>query len=85
MTAAPQTLPPPPASRDAAVRGFVRRHFDLLGSVRLHRTALGWDLLRAPLNVSLAPVYLVTRLLAWLCGRLRLTGAAGWLSTRQIC
>ena len=84
MTAAPQTLPPPPASRDAAVRGFVRRHFGLRGSVRLHRTALGWDLLRAPLNVSLAPVYLVTRLLAWICGRLRLTRAAGWLSTRQI-
>ena len=84
MTAAPQTLPTPPASRDAAVRAFVRRHFGLRGSLRLHRAALGWDLLRAPLNVSLAPVFLVTRLLAWLCGLLRLNRAAGWLSTRQI-
>ena len=84
MTAAPQTLPTPPASRDAAVRAFVRRHFGLRGSLRLHRAALGWDLLRAPLNVSLAPVFLITRLLAWLCGLLRLNQAAGWLSTRQI-
>lgn len=80
---APTALPAP-ASRDAAVRAFVRRHYGIRGSLRLHRTALGWDLLRAPLNVSLAPVFLLTRLLAWLCGLLRLRRPARWLATRQI-
>jgi hypothetical protein len=38
----------------ARVRPFVDRNFSVAGSVRLHRRALGWDLLRAPANVALA-------------------------------
>jgi hypothetical protein len=36
------------------VGGFVDRNFSLAGSARLHRHALGWDLVRAPANVALA-------------------------------
>ena len=38
----------------ARIDGFVDRNFSLGGSVRLHRHALGWDLLKSPANVALA-------------------------------
>ena len=50
-------MPPVPADpgpmtrREAEVRRFVRHRFGLRGTLRLHRAALGWDLLRAPVNV----------------------------------
>jgi hypothetical protein len=42
------------ADRRARVDGFVDRHFSASGSLRLHRAALGWDVLRAPANILLA-------------------------------
>lgn len=38
----------------ARVRPFVDANFSALGSARLHRHALGWDLLKAPANVALS-------------------------------
>lgn len=38
----------------ARVGPFVDRHFSLRGTASLHRAALGWDILRAPVNLSLA-------------------------------
>jgi hypothetical protein len=38
----------------ARVKPFVDAHFSLKGTLRLHRAALGWDIARAPLNLSLA-------------------------------
>lgn len=38
----------------ARVRPFVDANFSVSGSARLHRRALGWDLLRAPANVALS-------------------------------
>ncbi|MCA1941499.1 MAG: hypothetical protein LDL26_10910, partial [Caenispirillum bisanense] len=35
------------------VEPFVDTHFTLLGSARLHKAALGLDILRAPVNVVL--------------------------------
>jgi hypothetical protein len=43
---------------------FVARHFGTRGAFRLHRNAIGWDLLRAPANVALAPVVLLMRLVS---------------------
>jgi hypothetical protein len=42
------------ASRRDRVDAFVDRHFTFCGSLALHRCALGWDLIRAPLNLFLA-------------------------------
>ncbi len=42
------------AERHRRVRGFVDRHFSMRGTLALHRRALGWDIARAPLNLSLA-------------------------------
>lgn len=38
----------------ARVAPFVDANFSLAGSARLHRHAVGWDLLRAPANVALS-------------------------------
>ncbi|MCP8899813.1 DUF6635 family protein [Gilvimarinus xylanilyticus] len=54
------------------VPGFVRKHFALPGAWHTNRRALGWDLVRAPLNLLWAPVYILSQILAWLCGRLKL-------------
>lgn len=83
-------MPPAPADprpltrRETAVRGFVRARFGLRGTVALHRAALGWDLLRAPLNVSLSPVFLLIKLLAALLGWCGAGRAAAFLRSRQI-
>lgn len=38
---------------------FSRRHFSFRGAVRMHRAAIGGDLLRAPLNLALALPHLL--------------------------
>ena len=50
----------PPAMR--ASRAFVDANFSLSGALRLHRQALGRDLLRAPANVALLAPYLALQL-----------------------
>lgn len=42
------------AERRSRVGPFVDRHFCLRGTARLHRAALGWDVVRAPANLVLA-------------------------------
>ncbi|MDB6176459.1 hypothetical protein PAF17_02950 [Paracoccus sp. Z330] len=71
-------------ARRRAVDAFVARQFGIRGTVRLHRAAIGLDLLRAPANVALSPVFLLTRLGAVMLGVLRLCRAARWLGARRI-
>lgn len=66
------------------VDGFVRRHFTWPGTLQLHRAALGWDVMRAPVNVLLAPVLVLTLIAAWVARRLGLPRAAGWLARRRL-
>ncbi len=68
----------------AEVDGFVSRHFTWPGTVWLHGAALGGDILRAPVNVVLAPFYLLLRLLAFVCLWLGLRRIGTWLATRRI-
>lgn len=72
------------ARRRAAVARFVRDRYGPRGTLRLHRAALGWDLARAPLNVMLSPVFLLTRLGGWLLPRLGARRAGVWLGTRRV-
>jgi hypothetical protein len=74
----------PAPDRDSAVQAFVRQTFGPLGTLRLHRAAFGWDLLRAPANVALAPVFLLTRLAALLARGLGAKGLSAWLMRRDI-
>jgi len=74
----------PMTRRENEVRRFVRERYGLRGTLRLHRAAIGGDLLRAPVNVTLAPVFLLLRVIAML---LRLVGArraSAWLASRHV-
>lgn len=73
-----------PGDRRAEVDAFVARHFTWPGTLRLHRAALGSDVLRAPLNVVLSPLLLLSRLVAWVCRRLGMGRAADWLGRRRL-
>src|SRR5215470_19274998 len=42
------------AERHRRVGPFVDRHFSLRGALVLHRRALGWDIVKAPVNLALA-------------------------------
>ena len=68
----------------ARIDGFARRRFGLVGTLRLHRAALGLDLLRAPVNVLLAPVHVAISLLALLADRVRLRALSRWLRGRHV-
>ncbi|WP_372800605.1 DUF6635 family protein [Paracoccus seriniphilus] len=71
-------------ARRKAVDEFVSRRFGPGGTLRLHRAALGLDLLRAPINVALSPVFLLTRLGAALSRLVRLRSLSRWLGARRI-
>jgi hypothetical protein len=66
------------------VRAFVRQRFGLRGTLRLHRAAVGADLLRAPVNVVLAPVFLLVKILARVARLVRMPRVAGWLARREV-
>lgn len=70
--------------RRAEVSEFVRATFGLRGTLRLHRFAFGVDLLRAPANVLLAPVFLLTRLIALIAKAMRFHKTSVWMSRRKI-
>jgi hypothetical protein len=70
------------ATRHERVAGFVDRHFSLIGSLRLHRRALGLDLVRAPANVALVLPYLTMQLGGAALRRLGARHAARRLSSR---
>lgn len=74
----------PMTRRETAVRRFVRARFGPRGTLALHRHALGLDLLRAPVNVMLSPVFLLVRLLVPLLRRLGAVRAAEGLARRRI-
>lgn len=70
--------------RDTEVRRFVRARYGLRGTLRLHRAALPWDMLRAPVNVSLSPVFLLIKIGAALADLCRLPRLGRWLAGRRI-
>jgi hypothetical protein len=61
-------------SRRSRVDEFVDRHFSLAGSAAIHRRALGWDVLKAPANITLAIPNLLMKLTA---------AAAQWVGAKQ--
>jgi hypothetical protein len=50
------------------VRPFLRRHFGVRGSLKRHRAVPGWDLLRAPLNLTWGLVLLPVKLSGLVAG-----------------
>jgi hypothetical protein len=83
MTPSP-ALPAIRELRQAEIRAFVRRRYGLRGTIALHRAAFGLDLLRAPVNVLLSPVFLLSRLVAALLSACGAKRAGRWLADRRI-
>lgn len=71
------------ASRRDRVDAFVDRHFSFAGTLRLHRRTIGWDLLRVPANLLLAPATFGLAVLGRIAARVGLTGAAAWLGRHR--
>jgi len=72
------------ATRRERIDPFVDRHFTLVGSLALHRRAIGWDLLRAPANLFLAGPALSVKLASWAAGRAGNPRLAAWLGGRRL-
>jgi hypothetical protein len=70
--------------RRAEVSAFVRATFGLRGTLRLHTFAFGTDMLRAPANVLLAPVFLIVQLIALAAKAMRCHKASDWISCHKI-
>ena len=68
----------------ARVPAFCKRHYSVIGTLRLHRSALGWDLIRAPINVVLAVLQLVLRLFGSILAVIGARRFGRWLSTRSV-
>jgi hypothetical protein len=71
------------ASRRACVDAFVDRHFGLVGTLRLHRRAIGWDLVLVPANLLLSPAVLAIAVASRIAARLGLAGTAAWLARHR--
>ncbi|MDJ0859068.1 MAG: hypothetical protein QNJ03_08310 [Dinoroseobacter sp.] len=74
----------PMTTDSTLITDFVSRQFSLRGSIKLHRQSFGWDLIRSPANVALAPVFLTVRLAALVLGLVGLKRTAKWLVNRRV-
>ncbi|MBM3487247.1 MAG: hypothetical protein FJX67_11555 [Alphaproteobacteria bacterium] len=72
------------ADRHARVDAFVDRTFSFRGALRLHKAAIGWDLLRAPANVALAAPSLALRLATTASRRAQWEEATRFLSGQRL-
>ena len=68
----------------ARIDPFVDSHFSFRSALALHRRAIGWDLVRAPVNVVLAVPQVLLLLGTGLTRWARWQRAADWLGNRHI-
>lgn len=72
------------ADRHARVDDFVARHFGLRGAAAIHRRALGWDIVKAPVNLALAVPGVGLKLAAAGAKAVRAHRASAWLGSRKL-
>ena len=70
-------------SRRAKVEEFANDNFSLLGSLRLHRHAVGLDMVRAPANLAMSAPFLTTQIIAAGCRAVGRRQSAAWLERRR--
>jgi len=71
-------------ARQARVKPFVDRNFSLRGSVRLHRAAVGWDIAKAPFNLTMAAPQVGLLLAAKAAGKLGASRVASALGSKRL-
>lgn len=72
------------AGRRERMAPFVDRHFGFRGSARLHRKAVGWDILRTPANLALVPPQLALYLGGVVATRLGSRRVGHWMASRKV-
>ena len=75
------------ADRRARVDPFIDHHFSLRGTLAIHRAALGLNVLRTPVNLTLAPPQMGLRLAGTLARRRwgRRGSGRGWQARGCCC
>jgi hypothetical protein len=63
---------------------FVDRNFSLRGSISLHRAAVGWDIARAPLNLTMAAPQVGLLVAAHAAGKLGAPRVAARLASKRL-
>jgi hypothetical protein len=71
-------------ARHSRIEAFVTEHFSVRGTLVLHREALGWDIVKAPVNLAFAVPQLGLKATAAAVGALGAKRTAVWLGTRDI-
>jgi hypothetical protein len=59
------------STRKEKVPQFIAHHYSFRGALKLHAHALGWDLLRVPINIIWSVVNLFLGVIGWIT---RITG-----------
>ena len=72
------------AARRERVARFVDVHFGFKGALDLHRRALGFDLIRAPVNLALVPPQLLLQLSGIVVRRAGARRAGYWMASRRL-
>jgi len=70
-------------SRRAKIEEFAKENFSFLGSLRLHRYAVGLDMIRAPANLAMSAPFLTTQIIAAGCRAAGRKQSAAWLESRR--
>lgn len=70
--------------RQTKVATFVDQNFSLWGSLRLHRAAVGWDIARAPFNLSMAGPQIGLLLATRAAGKLGASRVAAQLASTRL-
>lgn len=64
---------------ESRVDDFVRRHYSFRGALRTHAHAIGWDIVRVPINIIWSVAYLALMVMGYLAGLMRLRRLQRWL------
>lgn len=70
-------------TRQSRIESFARDNFSFLGSLRLHRHAIGLDMIRAPVNLAMSAPFLTSRIVAAGCRQAGRHQAAAWIESRR--
>jgi len=62
---------------ESRIPGFIAQHFTYSGALAINRRALGWDIVRAPVNLCWAPIYALVCIIKFMLQKLP---SGGWLS-----
>ncbi|RVU82883.1 hypothetical protein EOL70_20290 [Leucothrix sargassi] len=65
--------------REKRISDFIRRHYSFRGALNIHKHALGWDLIRVPLNILWSVIRLILALVGFLVGLAGLKKLQGWV------